>query len=75
VRLYHGRDDPELLARARLLALASKYGWTLWASIQDGVSTVDFDFWSWGSEKFERAQAEFADPHLGRLLAEVTADP
>ena len=25
----------------------SKYGWTLWASIQSGTSHVDFDFWSW----------------------------
>jgi thiamine kinase-like enzyme len=75
VRLYHGRTRPGLVARARLFALASKYGWTLWAAIQDGVSTVDFDFWSWGLEKYERAVAEFADPDFDRLLEEVTADP
>jgi thiamine kinase-like enzyme len=75
VRLYAGRPDPALVARARLLALASKYGWTLWASIQDGVSTVDFDFWAWGMEKYERALAEFADPELDRLLEEVGAGP
>ena len=40
----------------------SKYGWTLWASIQDGVSDIDFDFWSWGMEKYERAVAEFDGP-------------
>jgi thiamine kinase-like enzyme len=73
VRLYHGRPEPELVARARLLALASKYGWTLWASIQDGVSTVDFDFWTWGLEKYDRAVAEFASPDFDRLLEEVTA--
>jgi thiamine kinase-like enzyme len=72
VRLYYGRPEPEMVARARLLALASKYGWTLWASIQDGVSTVDFDFWTWGMEKYERAVAEFADPDFDRLLEEVT---
>ena len=42
----------------------SKYGWTLWASIQDSVSDVDFDFWSWGMEKYERAVAEFESPQL-----------
>jgi thiamine kinase-like enzyme len=73
VRLYHGGPAPALVARARLLALASKYGWTLWASIQDGVSTVDFDFWTWGMEKYDRAVAEFASPDFDRLLEEVTA--
>ena len=29
----------------------SKYGWMLWASIQDGTSDLDFDPWSWGLEK------------------------
>ena len=49
----------------------SKYGWTLWASIQDGVSEIDFDFWGWGMEKYERAVAEFDDPGFERLLDEA----
>jgi hypothetical protein len=49
----------------------SKYGWTLWASIQDGVSDIDFDFWGWGMEKYERAVAEFEGSDFERLLAEV----
>jgi thiamine kinase-like enzyme len=73
VRLYYGRPEPAKVARARLLALASKYGWTLWASIQDGVSTVDFDFWSWGMQKYEGAVCDFAAPDFERLLKEVTA--
>ena len=32
------RPSPAKVARARLWGLMSKYGWTLWASIQDGVS-------------------------------------
>ena len=51
--------------------LMSKYGWTLWASIQDGVSEIDFDFWSWGMEKYERAVAEFDGPDFARLLEEA----
>jgi thiamine kinase-like enzyme len=72
VRLYYGRPEPGKVARARLLGLASQYGWTLWAAIQDGVSTVDFDFWTWGMEKYERAVAEFEGPDFERLLEEVT---
>ena len=60
------------LARARLWALMSQYGWTLWASIQDSTSTIDFDFWSWGMEKYERAEATFGHRDLEHLLADVT---
>ncbi len=72
VEAYFGRRSPALLARARLQGLMSKYGWMLWASIQDAVSEVDFDFWSWGMEKYERAVAEFDGPALPELLLAST---
>ncbi len=68
---YYGRPLRHKVARARLWGLMSKYGWTLWASIQDGVSDIDFDFWEWGMEKYERAVAEFDSPEFDRLLADV----
>ena len=49
----------------------SKYGWTLWASIQDSVSDIDFDFCGWGMEKYDRAVAEFEGPDFERLLEDV----
>jgi thiamine kinase-like enzyme len=71
---YYGRRLRNRIARARLWGLMSKYGWTLWASIQDGVSDIDFDFWSWGMEKYERAVAEFDGPEFDRLLDEVVRE-
>ncbi len=68
VTAYFGRPRPDQVARARLFGLMSKYGWTLWASIQDGSSPLDFDFWSWGMEKYDRAVREFDSPDLERLL-------
>ncbi len=68
---YYGRTLRNKVARARLLGLMSKYGWTLWASIQHSASTLDFDFWSWGMEKYDRAVAEFNNPDLDRLLDHV----
>ena len=62
------RDRATQVARARLFGLMSQYGWTLWASIQDGSSPMDFDFWSWGMEKYDRAAAEFEGPAFERLL-------
>jgi thiamine kinase-like enzyme len=68
---YYGRPLTNKVARARLWGLMSKYGWTLWASIQDGVSDIDFDFWGWGMEKYERAVAEFEGSDFERLLDDV----
>jgi thiamine kinase-like enzyme len=65
---YWRRDDPAKVARARLWALMSKYGWMLWASIQASVSPIDFDYWSWGMEKYDRAVAEFDSPQFERWL-------
>lgn len=62
------------VARARLWGLMSKYGWTLWASISASISPIDFDYWGWGMEKYERAVAEFDGPDLPRLLDVLTRD-
>jgi thiamine kinase-like enzyme len=71
VTLYYGERLRNKIARARLWGLMSKYGWTLWASIQDGMSDLDFDFWGWGMEKYDRAVLEFDGPDFERLLDEV----
>jgi thiamine kinase-like enzyme len=68
---YYGQPLRNKVARARLWGLMSKYGWTLWASIQDGMSQLEFDFWGWGMEKYERAVLEFDGPDFERLLDEV----
>jgi len=68
---YYGRPLRHKVARARLWGLMSNYGWTLWASIQDGVSQIDFDFWAWGLEKYARAVAEFQGLEFELLLDEA----
>ena len=72
VTSYWGAHDPAKVARARLWALMSQYGWMLWASIQDAISPIDFDFWTWGLEKYDRAVATFDGPDLERLIDDVT---
>jgi thiamine kinase-like enzyme len=68
IAAYDGRMRVSRLARARLQGLMSQYGWTLWASIQAATSAIDFDYWTWGLEKYERAVATFRGPDFGRLL-------
>ena len=71
VTAYYGTYRPEKIARAWLLALVGKYGWTLWASIQDSVSQLDFDFWSWGMAKYDLAQSEFTSDYFKNAIKAV----
>jgi thiamine kinase-like enzyme len=71
VARYYGRPLRNKVARARLWGLMSKYGWTLWGSIQAGISDLDFDFWGWAMEKYERAVEELDGPRFEQLLLDV----
>ena len=71
---YYGEPYPDKIARARLWGVVAKYGWMLWASIQEGVSTIEFDYWSWGLEKYERAVEELDGPLFGQLLVDVQGE-
>jgi thiamine kinase-like enzyme len=71
VTAYYGRRRADKVARARLQGLMSQYGWTLWASIQEATSDIEFEFWPWGMEKYERAVATFRGPGLDRLVEDV----
>ena len=71
VDAYTGSHLRHAVARAHLYGVMARYGWTLWASIQASVSPIDFDFWSWGMEKYVRAVEELDGPDLEHLLAEA----
>jgi hypothetical protein len=45
----------------------------LWAAIQDGNSSLDFDFWEWGMEKYDRAVEEFDSAAFDTWLAAAAA--
>ena len=74
VTAYYGRALRHKTARAHLQGIVAKYGWTLWGCIQSASSALEFDFWSWGTERYEAAVAEFNSPHFDRLLADVHTD-
>ncbi len=54
-----------------LQALCSEYGWSLWGFIQAAVSPLDFDFWTWGLERFEKARARFGSAEFATMLEDV----
>jgi thiamine kinase-like enzyme len=71
---YHGEPEPALVARARLWALVSKYGWTLWAVLRDHAAP-DPELLTWGLGLYFEAAAEFDSDQYERLLEEVAATP
>jgi len=59
------------LARVRLQALCSEYGWSLWGFIQAATSPIDYDFTGWGQERFDKAEATFRGARLRQLLEDL----
>ncbi len=74
VTAYYGRPRRSRIARAQLFTMVSRYGWTLWGAIQHATSLLDFDFWSWGMERFEAAAVGFTSPEFNRLLNEAQGE-
>ncbi len=68
VTAYLGHEDPALIARARLQATVSRYGWSLWGFIQAATNDDDFDFHGWGQERFEMAVEDFRSPQFKTWL-------
>ena len=73
VTLYYGRPLRNKTARARLQGIVGKYGWTLWGCIQNGSSTLNFDFWDWAMERYTSAVAEFRSRNFVQLLIDAQA--
>ena len=68
VAAYYGRARRSRIARAQLYGLVAAYGWTLWGAIQHATSSLDFDFWSWATERFEAAAEGFGSAEFARLI-------
>jgi thiamine kinase-like enzyme len=71
---YYGGSLRNKVARAQVLGLVGKYGWTLWGAIQHASSPIEFDFWGWAMERFEVAAAVMTSPAWVRLLDEAARD-
>lgn len=65
---YYGSERKDKFARAWLFSVLAKYGWTLWASIQDSISEIDFDFWEWGMLKYEDVKRDFGSEEFYEYL-------
>ncbi len=73
VSAYFGETTRARMARVRLQALVSAYGWSLWGVIQANASHLDFDFDSWALEHYEKAVKGFTSRRFDELLEEVAS--
>jgi thiamine kinase-like enzyme len=70
---YFGESTDALISRMRLQMIMSDVGWTLWAAIQAAISSIDYDFWGWAEERWERARVAIEGPDFEAWLATVRA--
>ena len=66
--VYFGEATSSRIARMKLNMIMSDVGWGLWAAIQAKISKIEFDFWGWAVERWDRAVAMFGSDDFGRLL-------
>lgn len=55
---YWGRHLPSKIVRANAWSIIARFGWVTWASIQEAISPIDFDFRSWGMAKWNSVLPE-----------------
>jgi thiamine kinase-like enzyme len=68
---YFGEASASLRSRMDLQAVMADVGWTLWAAIQAAISSIEYDFWGWAVERWDRAIDAFDASDFGRRLEDV----
>ncbi|MBS1599470.1 MAG: phosphotransferase family protein [Bacteroidetes bacterium] len=65
---YWQQHLPAKIARAKAWSMIARYGWVMWASIQEGVSKIDFDFRTWGMKKWNSVLPELRGEQYQSVL-------
>ena len=65
---YWQKHLPEKIYRAIAWSLIAKFGWVMWASIQEGISAIDFDFRTWGLKKWNAVLPELKGERYKNII-------
>ncbi|HSL27707.1 MAG TPA: choline/ethanolamine kinase family protein [Anaerolineales bacterium] len=68
---YFGDVSSSKIARMKLNMIMSDVGWGLWAAIQASISKIDFDFWGWALERWDRAEEKMGSTEFNAWLNDV----
>jgi len=65
---YWQKHLPSKIVRAMAWSMIARFGWVMWASIQDAVSTIGFDFRTWGMQKWNSVLPELQGTRYKTVL-------
>jgi thiamine kinase-like enzyme len=68
IETYFGHFDEQKYARMNVYKYMADVLWTLWAVIQDHFSVLDFDYWEYGINRFDRAMNAFNSENFLKWL-------
>jgi thiamine kinase-like enzyme len=71
LELYFGEVRPAHRARLALMRILSDFREAMWGVVQQGISTLDFDYVDYARRHFERCLESAADPRYRSWLAEA----
>ena len=68
---YWKENNLQKVARAKAWSIIARYGWVLWASIQDATSSIMFDYKSWGMKKWNSVLPELQGEVYSEILKKL----
>jgi thiamine kinase-like enzyme len=67
---YFGDVTPRRFARQKLMRIMSDFREAMWGVVQQGLSSLDFDFRAYADKHFARMTQNFSDPRYAGWLAQ-----
>lgn len=71
LELYFGSSDPLRYARLKLMQIMSDFREAMWGVVQQGISSLDFDYAGYASHHFARCLERAGDGRFGGWLDET----
>ena len=71
IETYFGNFDEKKCARMKLYKSMADILWVLWADIQNHFSDLEFDFWQYGMNRFNRAMIALNSDNFSRWIRAV----
>jgi thiamine kinase-like enzyme len=68
---YFGRATPANRARLHLMQIMSDFREAMWGVVQQGISTLDFDYVDYAERHFDRCLRAAGDDRFGAWLGDA----
>jgi aminoglycoside phosphotransferase (APT) family kinase protein len=74
LRLYFGAVRPAARARLKLMRILSDFREAMWAVVQQGISTLEFDYVGYADRHFSRCLESAGNERFGAWLADAKGE-